>query len=140
MTIDTNSERFKAAWEAYHAADTFTFKGDLAAALAAWEESAQDELAEAHDRAVANHQQRRTNMTDQINPAPIEFPVDQLAADPILKYFHYAHLPPHLQIISIKFYELACSLIALLPCNAERTVALRKLLEAKDAGVRANVT
>lgn len=79
-------------------------------------------------------------MTDAIHPAPDGFTAEQLAADPILRYFHFAHLPPALQVTSIKFYELACYMIAVLPRNAERSVALRKLLEAKDAAVRANVT
>ena len=78
-------------------------------------------------------------MTDQIHPAPECFTEEQLTADPILRYFHFAHLPPHLQTVSVKFYELVCSLLTLVPRNAERTVALRKLLEAKDAAVRANV-
>lgn len=78
-------------------------------------------------------------MTDAIYPAPEGFTDEQLADDPILRYFHFAHLPPQLAVTSAKFYELACSLIALVPRNAERTVALRKLLEAKDAAVRANV-
>ena len=78
-------------------------------------------------------------MTDTIHPAPAGFTEEQLAADPILRYFHFAHLPPQLQVISVKFYEIVCELLALLPRNAERTVALRKLLEAKDAAVRANV-
>lgn len=79
-------------------------------------------------------------MSDAIHPAPEGFTAEQLTADPILRYFHYAHLPPQLRLVSIKFYELASSLIALVPHNAERTVALRKLLEAKDAAVRANVS
>ena len=78
-------------------------------------------------------------MTSEIHPAPEAFTDEQLAADPILRFFHFAHLPPQLQVVSVKFFELACSLVALLPRNAERTVALRKLLEAKDAAVRANV-
>jgi hypothetical protein len=78
-------------------------------------------------------------MSDEIFSAPAGFTDEQLAADPILRYFHYAHLPPRLQVVSFKFYELASSTIALVPRNAERTVALRKLLEAKDAAVRANV-
>lgn len=78
-------------------------------------------------------------MTDEIHPATEGFTAEQLEEDPILRYFHFAHLPPQLQVVSIKFFELACSLIALVPRNAERTVALRKLLEAKDAAVRANV-
>jgi hypothetical protein len=78
-------------------------------------------------------------MTDEIFPAPEGFTQEQLATDPILRYFHFAHLPPHLQMVSSKFYEIVCEILALVPRNAERTVALRKLLEAKDAAVRANV-
>lgn len=78
-------------------------------------------------------------MTDQIHPAPAEFNADQLAADPILRYFHYSHLPPFLQAASKPFCEIARHVVETLPRNAERTVALRKLLEAKDAAVRANV-
>lgn len=74
-----------------------------------------------------------------IHPAPDEFSEQQLKDDPILRYFHYKHLPEKLQVTSIKFFELACYIVAVLPRNAERTVALRKLLEAKDAGVRANL-
>lgn len=74
-----------------------------------------------------------------IHPAPAGFTAEQLEADPILRYFHFAHLPPSLRIISVQFYDLACFIIATLPRNPERSVALRKLLEAKDAAVRANV-
>jgi hypothetical protein len=74
------------------------------------------------------------------SPAPIEH---------ILQYFAYEHLPPHLQEISKPFCELAAAIAEPmpqhagslpgfpLPRNPERTVALRKLLEAKDAAVRA---
>lgn len=55
----------------------------------------------------------------------------------IAQFFSYAHLPPHLQEVSRPFGELAQQIIATLPRNPERTVALRKLLEAKDAAVRA---
>lgn len=79
-------------------------------------------------------------MPDTIHPAPIEFTSEQLGADPILRYFHYAHLPAKLQPASAPFCQLARHLVESLPRNAERTVALRKLLEAKDAAVRANVT
>jgi len=58
-------------------------------------------------------------------------------ADPILKYFEYAHLPGQLMAVSEPFGRLAKSLIETLPRCPERTVALRKLLEAKDAAVRA---
>ena len=79
-------------------------------------------------------------MTEIIHPAPLEFSQQLLDADPILRYFHYAHLPAQLQAASRPFCELATHIVTTLPRNAERTVALRKLLEAKDAAVRANVT
>jgi len=79
-------------------------------------------------------------MTDLRHPAPTEFSEEQLATDPILRYFHYSHLPPVLQASSKPFCDLARHIVETLPRNAERTVALRKLLEAKDAGIRANVT
>lgn len=78
-------------------------------------------------------------MTDVIHPAPTEFSAEQLTNDPILRYFHYSHLPPALQARSKPFCDLARLIIDTTPRNAERTVALRKLLEAKDAGVRAHV-
>lgn len=59
--------------------------------------------------------------------------------EPILQFFDYQHLPPQLQAISQPFHYLAHGLIRILPRNPERTVALRKLLEAKDCAVRAEV-
>ena len=69
----------------------------------------------------------------------------------ILQFFAYSHLPPHLANVSRPFCELAHAIAegdngvetgnltfgGPLPRNPERTVALRKLLEAKDAAVRA---
>lgn len=57
--------------------------------------------------------------------------------EPLLKFFKYSHLPPHLQGTSEPFCRLANLIAEDIPRNAERTVALRKLLEAKDAAVRA---
>lgn len=57
--------------------------------------------------------------------------------DRMLQFFAYAHLPAHLQAVSQPFGELAQQIVATLPGNPERTVALRKLLEAKDCAVRA---
>jgi hypothetical protein len=74
-----------------------------------------------------------------IHPAPTEFTTQQLQDDPVLRYFHYAHLPQPLQDISAAFCALAVLIVNALPRNPERSVALRKLLEAKDAGVRANL-
>lgn len=56
---------------------------------------------------------------------------------PLLRYFAYAHLPEGLQFVSKPFRELAATLDVRLPDGAEKTVALRKLLESKDAAVRA---
>lgn len=58
-------------------------------------------------------------------------------SDHIMQFFVYDHLPPHLQEVSMPFCSLATALVEGLPRNPERTVALRKLLEAKDAAVRA---
>lgn len=87
------------------------------------------------------------------------------AHERMLRYFKYEHLPDHLQAISKPFCVLAAALAAgelpatdedcsvahlrvrhlsqrgtaTPPDDAEITVALRKLLEAKDAAVRAFV-
>ena len=74
------------------------------------------------------------------HPAPVSFTEAELLVDPILRYFHYLHLPPALQTISKPFCELAVAIISTVPHNAERSAALRKLLEAKDAAVRAGVS
>ncbi len=58
----------------------------------------------------------------------------------ILQFFDYEHLPAHLQPISAPWGNLARQLVETLPDNEERAVALRKLLEAKDAAVRSSIT
>ncbi len=76
---------------------------------------------------------------------------DKPPTEHILQFFAYAHLPPHLAMVSKPFCDLAHAIVNgdnvpeagtvtmgnPLPRNPERTVALRKLLEAKDAAVRA---
>lgn len=57
--------------------------------------------------------------------------------EPILQFFKYEHLPEHLAEVSKPFGDLAAQIVETLPRNPERTVALRKLLESKDAAVRA---
>jgi hypothetical protein len=57
--------------------------------------------------------------------------------DRILQFFSYAHLPTQYAAVSKPFGDLAQQIVETLPQNPERTVALRKLLEAKDAAVRA---
>lgn len=78
-------------------------------------------------------------MANEIHPAPEEFSPHEISIDHILQFFHYAHLPPALQERSKPFCELARQIVSNTPRNPERTVALRKLLEAKDANVRAFV-
>jgi hypothetical protein len=56
----------------------------------------------------------------------------------IMQFFAYEHLPQHLQEISKPFSDLA-HLVAAGPQNAEATVCLRKLVEAKDCAVRAHL-
>lgn len=58
------------------------------------------------------------------------------AIEHVLKYFTYAHLPEKLQAVSRPFAELAQQVAERAPDSQETTVALRKLLEAKDAAVR----
>lgn len=53
------------------------------------------------------------------------------------KFFAFAHLKPEMQVVSKPFGELAQRVLETLPDCEERDVALRKLLEAKDAAVRA---
>lgn len=55
----------------------------------------------------------------------------------MLRYFDHRHLTaPRLQRVSAKFQRLARELVEILPDGPELTVALRKLLESKDAAVR----
>lgn len=57
----------------------------------------------------------------------------------LLQFFEYSHLPEKLQVISKPFGELAQKIAETLPVNSETEAALRKLLEAKDCAVRANI-
>jgi len=55
----------------------------------------------------------------------------------LLKYFKYDHLPPKLAEVSKFYADLAHEVAHRLPEGPETSVALRKLLESKDAAVRA---
>mgnify|MGYP001558414994 CR=1 FL=1 len=66
-------------------------------------------------------------------------PPAQHVADRMLQFFAFGHLPDHLAKISAPFAALAHEIVTTLPANPERTVALRKLLEAKDCAVRAKL-
>lgn len=71
-------------------------------------------------------------MTDQTSNI-----VSDGSDEPMMRFFAYEHLPAHLQDSSAMFYNLALKIVRNIPRNPERTVALRKLLEAKDCAVRA---
>lgn len=55
----------------------------------------------------------------------------------MMQFFAYDHLKEPLKSVSKKFGDLAKEMDEYLPENPEKTVALRKLLEAKDCAVRA---
>jgi hypothetical protein len=78
-------------------------------------------------------------MSAAIHPPPVEFTVEEMKTDDALRFFHYAHLPEKLQAVSRPFAEHARRLIDTLPRCPQRTIALNKLIEAKDAAVRALV-
>ena len=57
----------------------------------------------------------------------------------MLKWFEYGHLSGELRKTSILFHDTAVVVCRDVEPGPERTVCLRKLLEAKDAAVRAAV-
>lgn len=61
------------------------------------------------------------------------------AGEHIAQFFRFSHLRPELRNVSRPFAQLARTVLATVPRNPERTVALRKLLDAKDAAVRASI-
>jgi hypothetical protein len=70
------------------------------------------------------------NMRPQLHPAVEE----------LLSFFEWEHLPPALQAVSQPFQQLAQKIVIGLALEGpEATVALRKLLEAKDCAVRARL-
>jgi hypothetical protein len=72
-----------------------------------------------------------------VEPLRITLAAEQPSSpDRLLQFFAYAHLPPELQDASKPFCDLAYWINERYAPNPERTVALRKLLEAKDAAVR----
>lgn len=56
-----------------------------------------------------------------------------------MKYFNYEHLPEYLQKVSKPIGDLAHEMVEKLPNGEEKEAGLRKLLEAKDCFVRANL-
>lgn len=57
----------------------------------------------------------------------------------ILEHFRYEHLKPERQAVSKPFGDLARMMVAQLPDNEQRALALQCLLQAKDAAVRSTI-
>lgn len=65
----------------------------------------------------------------------------QTSGEPMLRWFKFTHLSTTtLQDVSAVYARAAVDTVRMLAQQPERTVALRKLLEAKDAAVRAALT
>ena len=67
---------------------------------------------------------------------PLDSKILHPSIEALLKFFKFKHLPENLQHISRPFSIMAYELAYTLPSNAETTITLRKLIEAKDAAVR----
>ena len=65
------------------------------------------------------------------------FTEEELKTDYILKYFLFDDINEELNDIASYYALLADMIIKSVPRTPERTVALRKLLESKDAAFRA---
>lgn len=73
-------------------------------------------------------------------PDPVfSYPHLLVLAEPLMQFFRFDHLQPEQQTKSYPFWALATKIVTEYPRNPERTVALRKLLEAKDAAVRSTL-
>lgn len=57
----------------------------------------------------------------------------------MMKWFQFAQLQESEQGVASLFWDLACQLVAMTHPGAERTVALRKLLESRDSALRAKL-
>lgn len=60
-------------------------------------------------------------------------------SNPIMKYFEFKHLPEKLQEVSRPICATANKMDQELPDGPEKSAGLRKLLEAKDCFVRAQL-
>jgi ATP-dependent Clp protease ATP-binding subunit ClpA len=81
----------------------------------------------------------RSTLDEEERSGPTESRSTLDEEEPLLQFFAYEHLPEHLQEHRKPFGDLARRLVETLPRNPERTMALRKLLEAKDCAERAKL-
>jgi hypothetical protein len=101
--------------------------------------SVPDELRNIRDHLRSGRFGQREVWEQQLEKAAVEVEHMKVQFDPMLQFFSYKHLPERLQAVSMPFCELAENIVDTLPRNPERTTALRKLLEAKDCAVRAEL-
>lgn len=119
----------------------------LAAGNRCCHDCAKDRADDVAARRLRHKMAAMTPTTDPTSPTP---PVQTTTpAEHVMQFFAYEHLPPHLAAVSKPFCDLARILVAEgempagtavqfpLPRNPQRTMALNKLLEAKDHAVRA---
>ncbi len=116
----------------FEVGDQVLFKGTSAPVLRVVEKAPNEVVADGqivllfpHRENLAHQGREAANMTSLT------------LVEPLMQWFRYKHLPPHLQPASKMFADLASDIMETLPANSERTEALRKLVEAKDCGVRA---
>lgn len=95
-----------------------------------------DLIAQTTGRADSNEEQFNPEVT--IEEVCIRTDV-KASQNPIMQFFAYAHLPPHLQGVSREIALLAQEMDQRLPQGPEKSAGLRKLLEAKDCLVRSLV-
>lgn len=85
--------------------------------------------------AIAERHQPETELPPALSAANLLRRI--MTEDRMMKWFAWEHLPEKLQAVSKPFGQLATLVCTAIEPGPERTVALRKLLEAKDAAVRA---
>lgn len=77
---------------------------------------------------------------EQSTPEHKQIPMHEpFKPSPIIRYFESKHLPLNLAAVVLPFESLAINIDENVPNGPEKSVALRKLLEAKDAAVRASL-
>lgn len=105
------------------------------AAIGAEERAEQERMKKVRDVHAAAEDRLREKLKAIRRGDPI---IGGAASDHIMQFFNYSHLPEGpVQECGRMFCKLADQVVDNVPRNPERTVALRKLLEAKDAAVRA---
>lgn len=82
--------------------------------------------------------ERRGHMEDEDKVIEEKLEAHRAGGEQLAQFFSYAHLPAAKQEVSRNFARLAVVVYETVPRNAERTASVRKILEAKDAAVRAS--